>query len=650
MKQKGKSPLAASKKMAPRSSNQFRIGPPFGPTEVQKQIVNEKMVNVIPEISARIDRGFDLIDGGWVGYKRNYFTLVACFHFADQPLDICLKSHFLYKESGTLVKIKAFKISLRHTCLDPENFQTSLVQHTAKRDRGPQFQPPEYLVVPGELPAHEIMRELANIRNGPKISFYDNLFYMLKDEREVAAENKRSILSTYPKEGRIAMIARYERIQFQTFPIGAKRFGATNQDLTFLVVQLMGVKENGTEVVLATTTTAPLTVRGRSPLNYTSATSSRVTKREETAHKDVNIDSTLKRRAKIHDIHGDEQNHEDEENHEREAYPSKKRSKALGTATSGRTLQRNKALENRAHSLIDTTTLKRVQQIRRLPPLQLVVPQVNFLSEPYSPSSSSSQSISNMGSSHVKNWAREASIGCELASDFSSDESPLKKGSSTRRASTNAEKNHEYHSKNSFLLRLPIGHKNCLKIALVEESSNSFQGLDPIHDVIQIMSDDDLLNTSLAEDSSKSEESQPAIDPFFENHDLSVNCPLGCFPSFPTSNRDFFLLTSTPFVRKSFESSQSGVHGYALCKHGFKRTVKRAESSRSYGSEDLVSDNYDSSFLKLRNCLDKIKRNIHMPELALSSLTSLDSSNSLRNVLWEELLAREAVKLAHQAS
>jgi len=641
MKLKGRtSPLTANKKMAPRSSNQFRIGPPFGPTEVVRSIVDENTAPITPLISARIDRGFDMIDGGWVGYKRNYFTLVACFRFVDQPLDICLKSRFFYKESGSLVKIKAFKLSLRHTCLDQENFRTTLVQHTAKRDRGPQFEPPEYLIIPGELPAHEIMRELANIRNGPKISFYDSLFYLLGEERQVSIDNNTGILSTYPKESRIAMIARYERIQFQTFPIGSKRFGATGQDLTFLVVQLMGVKENGTEVLLATTTTAPLTVRGRSPLNYTGISIGKVARAtEDPCHQDENIDTKLKRRSKYR--------HENDNSGDYDKHNQEKRRKVLSDKT-GKILQRNRALENHAASLFESSLIKSGHQTVTVSSIS--APQRTIHPESYSSLVSPTQRfVKAVRRTKANKCFPLPFVGCEISSDLDSySGSPSRRDVESYSGDSGADNYDSLQSKSSYVIRLPIGQMNCAKIALVEDSQdNSLHNLDPVHDVIEILSDDETLNGPCNARESHSESVDDAVDPFFELHDLAINCPLGCFPSFPASNNDFFLQTSTPFLRKSLDIAHGEVQKYALCKHGFKRTVKRTVSSRSYGSEDLVSDNYDSSFVRFRSCLDNIKKAIRLPEIALSSLTSLDSSHSQCNVLWEDLLVREAVKVAH---
>lgn len=68
-------------KVAPRSVDLFRVGPPFSETVQHLPLYrSEDHQSVIPRIKARIDRGFELSSSGlWIGYKRNYFTLVASY-------------------------------------------------------------------------------------------------------------------------------------------------------------------------------------------------------------------------------------------------------------------------------------------------------------------------------------------------------------------------------------------------------------------------------------------------------------------------------------------------------------------------------------------------------------------------------------------
>ena len=76
---------SSTRKVAPRSSDLFRVGPPFSISKQHQPVycVGTDMP-VTPLLHARIDRGFEMGEtGSWIGYKRNYFTLVASFTLQD---------------------------------------------------------------------------------------------------------------------------------------------------------------------------------------------------------------------------------------------------------------------------------------------------------------------------------------------------------------------------------------------------------------------------------------------------------------------------------------------------------------------------------------------------------------------------------------
>lgn len=264
------------KRLAPRSSNQFRVGPSFSSTQIHSPVYNLAKKQVAPEITARLDRGFDLIDNEWIGYKRNYFTLVASFAFNNCPFSVISNDTFTYLHKGLHRPVLVFKIKLTSVCLEDEATAVTLVQHTAKRDRGPQLEPPVYHVVPGQLPPHHTMKLVANIRNGDKIDRCNRLFYLLREERQASvAANPLSQLARYPPDCDISLVARYERIQFLSAGCGNRKLASTNNKHYVLVVLLLAITESNTEVLLATTRSPPLIVRGRSPSNY-AATDKRV--------------------------------------------------------------------------------------------------------------------------------------------------------------------------------------------------------------------------------------------------------------------------------------------------------------------------------------------------------------------------------------
>ena len=256
-------PLDPKDKVAPRSRYQYKVGPPFEATLILRNIYSATTNDVvIPRLSARIDRGFDFVDSAWIGYKRNYFSLVAAFELCLHPGLLLLQQDKLYidGESGREF-VRNFNLQICCACSSGE-IDPLLVQHTAKRDRGPIDEPTVFVAVPGELPTHQVIRESSNIRNGSKIRELETMFYLEKSARKHC--NPDSMLADYPAE-RIARVARYERIQFST-NLSPRRFDVAGD--FFLQVELAVTLMNGNTVTIASTTTPPLIVRGRSPSSY----------------------------------------------------------------------------------------------------------------------------------------------------------------------------------------------------------------------------------------------------------------------------------------------------------------------------------------------------------------------------------------------
>ncbi|SCU80298.1 LAMI_0B01618g1_1 [Lachancea mirantina] len=278
-------------KIAPRSTLQFKVGPSFTVAKNYFRVLNattqqEVKVSLIP----RIDRGFDFIDNEWIGYKRNYFTLVTSFE-ASMPTDEFLRSGFLAvgedgNNSHVPSRILYFAVKIVAMC-DEDKSEINLVQHTAKRDKGPQFAPPLHALVPAELPNHQTIRDASNVRNETKMKKYDSLFFYHRDE--VGGQvGKNAILSTYP-EDQIRKVARYERVQFSS-SINAKK--PSHQNKHFILRVVLGCVVDGTQlgrnlgsqykgldclmgsgketfIPVSEMRTPPLVIRGRSPSNYT---------------------------------------------------------------------------------------------------------------------------------------------------------------------------------------------------------------------------------------------------------------------------------------------------------------------------------------------------------------------------------------------
>lgn len=256
---------SAKRKLAPRSSLQFKIGPQFAPTVIQNVILDSKGEEIKPILTPRIDRGFERIDEEWVGYKRNYFTLVSSFCFEGVSFLRFAADffHTIDPQTGQRKKINYFGIRLSSKCADDDS-SVVLIQHTAKRDRGPQFEPPIHPAVPSNLPDHNIIREAANVRNTSKIAKLNRIFFFDRDDHEIEPSNIKG-LQNYPTD-KIIKVARYERIQFSS-SINYKKPSLNNKRFK-LFVELVGFTDIGDWIPLAYTETPPLIVRGRSPSNY----------------------------------------------------------------------------------------------------------------------------------------------------------------------------------------------------------------------------------------------------------------------------------------------------------------------------------------------------------------------------------------------
>lgn len=260
------------KKLAPRSSLQFKVGPQFTPTSSVKNIFNSKGVLMEPLLTPRIDRGFEIINNEWVGYKRNYFTLVSTFCFQGVGFEEFAGDRYYYDDPVVKAPqtIQYFGIRLVAKCVDDDK-DVSLIQHTAKRDLGPQFVPPVHPVVPSELPDHTTIREAANVRNTGKIARLNEVFFFDRNEHDVRHFDI-SGLSYYPDD-KIIKVARYERIQFSA-SINCKKPALSSKRFKLLFELVAFTNKNSPDsfVVLAFRETPPLIIRGRSPSNYGAGT------------------------------------------------------------------------------------------------------------------------------------------------------------------------------------------------------------------------------------------------------------------------------------------------------------------------------------------------------------------------------------------
>ncbi|KAJ3160705.1 meiosis-specific transcription factor ndt80 [Geranomyces michiganensis] len=207
--------------MEPYSIN---VGPFFKPT---KQIFNIYSIDRARlfqlRVNPKVDRGFFLADSDWTCYRRNYFQVSASFSACDphgQEVELpCLMEmeNNLYTVTGFLIGISA-RVGNGEKTID-------LIQHTPKRDKGPQL-------VPQPRP----------VRAGGNPHQYNGI-------------------------GTNNLVATFERLQFKTATANnGKRRAA--QQYYVLNLDLYAQLDNGQKFKVGFIESAPLVVRGRSPGHY----------------------------------------------------------------------------------------------------------------------------------------------------------------------------------------------------------------------------------------------------------------------------------------------------------------------------------------------------------------------------------------------
>lgn len=284
------------KKIPPRSKLQFKVGPPLEHHRTSPYIVTASNGKpVCFNLEARIDRGFDLISEQWVGYKRNYFNLVVAFqtncHRINKFVEDTYTLNLRHGNKSHSLNISQFGVKLVSKVYQHED-EVGLVQHTAKRDKGPHGKPKFIPLVPSKLPDHESVKAITNLKRTKKGSSLERLFYYHSDNENIKEDSSKSInqiINNYPCN-HICKVARFERIQF------ASSSGMRNIDGTFKSFQLYVIlgatikapsklnlgklpfidlledSKNGNStyfIHLIQNTTPSLVIRGRSPSNYT---------------------------------------------------------------------------------------------------------------------------------------------------------------------------------------------------------------------------------------------------------------------------------------------------------------------------------------------------------------------------------------------
>ncbi|KAI9892492.1 MAG: hypothetical protein M1814_001449 [Vezdaea aestivalis] len=196
------------------------------------------------EIEACIEKGWFKPEDNWTCYRRNYFVVKCSYdlkpaHFA-QPLSLTRSN-----SPGLAEEILEFAMCISAEA-DNGAKTVELVQHTPKRDKGPQEKPKRQTLQP--CPASHF--------HHPTMAFSTSRFPTGQDYDQTYQSN---------------CIASFERIQFKSATQNNGRRRAAQQFYNLMVdlyAKTRSLSGEASWVKVASRVSVPVVVRGRSPGHY----------------------------------------------------------------------------------------------------------------------------------------------------------------------------------------------------------------------------------------------------------------------------------------------------------------------------------------------------------------------------------------------
>ena len=221
-------------------------GPPLERTSFLHQITSAEGLNIQPEINARIDKGFFLADHDWTCYRRNYFS-VACSFTLNPPVGS--SQLYLHRSNAPPMTeaIHGFAMTISAVVDGPGGKAVELVQHTPKRDKGPQGKPEKVKLNPHTAGSLGVFPGSAAAGGS------------------LTSAGPGGHDQCYLPPGEQQTVATFERIQFKSATANnGKRRAA--QQYYHLIVELFA--DVGQYIKVASRMSVPMVVRGRSPGHY----------------------------------------------------------------------------------------------------------------------------------------------------------------------------------------------------------------------------------------------------------------------------------------------------------------------------------------------------------------------------------------------
>ncbi|KAF3080478.1 hypothetical protein TWF102_002172 [Orbilia oligospora] len=232
------------------SSGHQATGPPLLDTEVLQKLVTPEGHIIRPEIHARIDKGFFLSDNDWTCYRRNYFSVGCSYSLYPQPSGgVYLQSH------QGVDHVAGFAVKISAAVEGAGGKPVELVQHTPKRDKGPQMQPGIIKLIPQSASGNQFGGSLSG--------------NVMKHGSEYDYNYPHAHLPHQPLNQAV-----YDRIQFKSATANNGKRRAAQQyyhlvvELYAEIVSTVSGESDNSYVLVAKRISAPMVVRGRSPGHY----------------------------------------------------------------------------------------------------------------------------------------------------------------------------------------------------------------------------------------------------------------------------------------------------------------------------------------------------------------------------------------------
>ncbi|KAE8450467.1 hypothetical protein EG329_006197 [Mollisiaceae sp. DMI_Dod_QoI] len=219
--------------------------PPLFPTEIIYTLQTSDGQIIKPEIFGRIDKGFFMADNDWTCYRRNYFSLNCSYTLTPT---IPNGSMYLVQHGGSGPQVHNFAMSIAAVVDGKDGKAIELVQHTPKRDKGPQEKPARVTLAPRPSASHGMYADSG------RGSLYDPQGFN-------------------PNSNQPAVEATFERIQFKNATANNGKRRAAQQYYHLLVelfADVGGSHASDRWVKIASRMSAQMVVRGRSPGHYQS--------------------------------------------------------------------------------------------------------------------------------------------------------------------------------------------------------------------------------------------------------------------------------------------------------------------------------------------------------------------------------------------